>query len=446
METVAAFVPLKLKSRRLPNKNFLRLGDRPLCYHIFNTLVSISSISKVYCYTSQPQILSLLPETVELLMRPRRLDGHHVKANELFRYSVENIDADVIVLCHATGPYIKGESISKGIHAVLSGDYDCAFAVKRLQTYSWYDNKPLNYDPNDMSQTQDLKPVFAETSGFYIFRKADYLTNNTRIGVNPFLVEVDFKESVDIDDPQDLSLATLLFDYNSNIHNYSRDNFFVDMANNSIKFKKIKHISFDLDGVLIDSINVMRLAWDNAMKISGQSICFSEYKKFIGIPFEKILDNVGCLPDCYTQVKEVYDRFSSNSLEQIKTFEGVKEGINLAVAAGLKVSIVTSKNSVRTHEILKRHFPKIIFDAVVTPEDVSEGRGKPNPDPILLACIKVGVDPFNTIYVGDMEFDRDSANRAGVHFVHAAWGYADLCNVKDMWFNSMEDMIDFVLN
>lgn len=226
MESIVALVPLKLKSRRLPNKNFLRLGDRPLSYHIFKTLTELDVIEKVCCYTSQPQVLGLLPKDVELLMRPKRLDGDGVKANELFKYAVENIDADIVVICHATGPFVKKESIAKGIDAVLSGKYDCAFSVQRNQTYSWFDGVPLNYDPNDMAQTQDVKPVYVETSGFYIFRKSDYLRNHTRIGSSPFLVEVDFKEAVDVDDPSDFSLATLLLDYNVSDSGYSTDNFF----------------------------------------------------------------------------------------------------------------------------------------------------------------------------------------------------------------------------
>ncbi len=46
MNKVSAFVPLKLNSRRLPNKNFLRLGDYPLAYHIFETLSKVDGIDQ----------------------------------------------------------------------------------------------------------------------------------------------------------------------------------------------------------------------------------------------------------------------------------------------------------------------------------------------------------------------------------------------------------------
>ncbi|MCG5510656.1 HAD hydrolase-like protein [Ectothiorhodospira lacustris] len=442
---VAAFVPLKLNSRRLPNKNFLRLGDRPLAYHIFETLATIEEIQQVLCYTSQPQVLNLLPNDVELLMRPRNLDADSVKANELFHYAVSKIDAEVIVLCHATGPFVKSRSIREGVRAVASGEFDCAFAVQRHQTYCWYQGMPLNYNPENMSQTQYLPPIFTETSGFYVFRKEDYLRNGTRIGKDPYMVEVDFKESVDIDNPADFTLADLLIDYEPTNNNYSKDQFFVDIANNSVLYKNIQHISFDMDGVLVDSLAVMELAWKEAMSAVKGDIPFSEYKKNIGIPFFEILQRLGCRSEQLDHISEIYNLVSRKNYRDIRVFDDIADSLARIRAAGLKVSVVTSKNRDRTLELLEQLFPTIKFDAVVTPEDVAEGRGKPCPDPLLLACLKVGADPFNTIYVGDMEVDRESAQRAGIHFVHANWGYSSLNSVKDVWFDNCKDMVDFIL-
>lgn len=442
---ISALVPLKLKSRRLPNKNFLRLGDRPLSYHIFDTLTKIDLLQNIYCYTSQPQVLSLLPEKIELLMRPKRLDADSIKANELFKYAIENIDSEYILICHATGPYIKEESIEKGILAIESGEYDCAFSVEKIQTYAWYDNKPLNYNPENMAQTQDLIPVFAETSGFYIFRKDDYLKNNTRIGKKPFFVEVGIKEAIDIDEPKDLSLATQLYDYEEYEQNYSTDPFFVNIANENIEFSSIKHISFDLDGVLINSLPVMDKAWAAAMDETNQQILFEEYKKYIGIPFYDILKKVSCDNSLYEKVDQVYNDVSVKSLNDIEVYEGTVKMLLKAKEHGVLVSVVTSKNATRTKSILENYFSEVDFDVVITPEDVEKGRGKPNPDPILLACIKLGIDPSNTIYVGDMDADREASHRAGTHFIHAAWGFSELEHVKDMWFNNIEDMMENIL-
>jgi HAD superfamily hydrolase (TIGR01549 family) len=442
---VCAFVPLKLKSRRLPNKNFLRLGDRPLAYHIFRTLSSIPDVDSVLCYTSQPQVLSLLPDDVELLMRPAHLDGDAVKANELFRYAVEHIDADVLVLCHATGPFVRPENIKRGIDAVTSGQHDCAFAVLRHQTYSWYQNKPLNYEPARIAQTQELHPVYTETSGFYIFRKDDYLTSGSRIGHNPCFVEVDMKESIDIDEPSDFSLASYLLDYDPSAHRYSTDTFFVDLANQNIPLKNIAHVAFDLDGVLIDSLALMEKAWAQASQAAGISIPFDRYKAQIGKPFFDILHNIGVPEDRRAEVARAYDEFSQQNEREIVVYPNAAGCLDRLRGAGIRVSVVTSKNRQRTDSILDHCFPQASFDAVVCPEDVPSGRGKPNPDPLLYACLQLGVDPYNTLYVGDMKADWEASRRASTHFVYANWGYGDLGKVRDVWFNTLDDLVAYIL-
>jgi HAD superfamily hydrolase (TIGR01509 family) len=113
---------------------------------------------------------------------------------------------------------------------------------------------------------------------------------------------------------------------------------------------------------------------------------------------------------------------------------------------GVKLSVVTSKSPVRTSAILSNLFSDIVFDAVITPEQVSEGRGKPSPDPLLLACIKVGVEPSASVYIGDMEVDRLAAKAAGMNFIHANWGYGAITTYGDVWFDTFDDAIKFLVD
>jgi len=444
-ERVCAFVPLKLNSRRLPNKNFLKLGGKPLASHIFETLVSVEQLSSVYCYTSQPQVLSLLPSGVELLMRPKALDGDAVKANELFRYAVEKIDAEIIVLCHATGPYISSQSISRGLSAVLSGEYDCAFSVQANKTYSWYQNEPLNYDPSNMAQTQLLDPVYCETSGFYIFKKSDYLDRGTRIGDNPLLVDVGFKEAIDIDEPKDFRLAMHMLDYDpSDVADFSSDRFYVDLAHKSSIEGVIEHVAFDLDGVLIDSLPLMEKAWAHSMVCASLDYSFDEYKKGIGKPFYQILLDMGIPKQFHDNIYFSYNEYSQSNQSLINVDFTILKLLKRLKTMGVKISVVTSKDRARSVDIVNSFFGEGIFDCHISPEDVVSGRGKPNPDPLLQACATVGVDPYKSIYVGDMEVDKESASRAGVHFVYANWGYGDLSTRDDVWFDELEDLVEYL--
>ena len=52
----------------------------------------------------------------------------------------------------------------------------------------------------------------------------------------------------------------------------------------------IKLVLFDLDGVLINSLPNMRKALKLTSKKINVKLSFKEYKKFLGLPFEKILE------------------------------------------------------------------------------------------------------------------------------------------------------------
>ena len=445
---VSVIVPIKLNSRRLPNKNFLRLGHRPLAYHIFETLVGISEIANVYCFTSHPYVLDLFPKGVKLLMRPQYLDGDDIRGNELFRYAIEAIDDEVIILCHATSPFISADSIKTGIDAVLNMGYDSSFSVQSFQKYCWYDDRPLNYNPKDMKQTQDIEPLYQETSGFYIFYRKDYLKSNSRVNGNIFKVVVDYKEAVDIDDPSDFGLAINLLDYDSERFNQNgmNDTYFLDFVKGGVSKKVYKHIAFDFDGVLIDSLVVMRQSWESAMSLVDLSIPFNDYKEHIGLPFKDILCKLCISDDLHSAIFSEYDRVSKDNESSIKVYENSSDSIKLIKKNNIKISIVTSKSNDRTQSILENKFHGICFDAVVTPELVNPGRGKPSPDQLLYACHMVGEDPGDTLYVGDMEVDRLCAKRSGCHFVHANWGYGNITTVKDIFFDSIKDLAGYVIS
>lgn len=207
---VCAIVPIKLKSERLKNKNFLLLNKKPLLVNIFRTLTMVKEIDNIYCYSSDDSMMHLLPRNIIHMQRPKSLDKNSVKANELFRYGVKQLNTDIVIICHATSPFIKPSSITNGIKSLQSGKFRSSFSVKELSKYSWYKNKALNYDPEKMRRTQDLEPIYYETSGFYAFFRSDYLKSNTRINKKIKFVEVSEKEAIDIDHYEDLVIARAL--------------------------------------------------------------------------------------------------------------------------------------------------------------------------------------------------------------------------------------------
>lgn len=212
-ETVA-IVPMKLNNRRLPQKNTKSFTNgKPLCHYILSTLLTVESVDEVYVYCSNPDIQEFIPERVKYLQRSTSLDQDTTKMNEVLHCFANEVPADIYVMTHTTAPFIKKESIEKGLKAVKSGEYDSSFAAKKLQDFLWKDGKPFNYELNNIPRTQDLPALYEETSGFYIYRNHVMTDLNRRIGDKPFIVEVGEIESVDIDEAEDFMIADAIYNY-----------------------------------------------------------------------------------------------------------------------------------------------------------------------------------------------------------------------------------------
>jgi CMP-N-acetylneuraminic acid synthetase len=206
---IVCFVPVKLQSQRLPNKMLLGLGKKLLVQHMFDTLVDVKrhfDDLDVYCYCSDDTVSNLLPSDVIFLKRPTTLDSNDTVGMDIYTSFVNKVVADVYVLCHATSPFITAESIIVGINKVTQDQFDSAFSVSRIQTFCWYKSAPLNYDIDNVPRTQDIEPVFYETSAFYVFKK-QVIDQRRRIGDKAYMVETNRVESVDIDEYNDYVLA-----------------------------------------------------------------------------------------------------------------------------------------------------------------------------------------------------------------------------------------------
>lgn len=211
MKTVA-FVTIKLNSTRLPNKNILPLGGHPLSWHICNTLLQCKTIDEIYIYCSEERIMDYVPQDPRMRFRKREpwLDGDLIRAQDTYQAFVSEVDADIYVAALTTAPFMTAASIDAAVSKVQSGEYDSAFSAQKIQTFVWYQGKPLNYSPQSIPRTQDLDPVLVETSGFFVFRKELWTRYKRRIGLNPYIQIVDDMEAVDIDTRQDYELAQKL--------------------------------------------------------------------------------------------------------------------------------------------------------------------------------------------------------------------------------------------
>lgn len=175
----------------------------------------------------------------------------------------------------------------------------------------------------------------------------------------------------------------------------------------------ISHVSFDLDGTLVDSIPIMRTAWKETMLTFGLTIPFSSYAKLIGLPFPDIMRSLD-LTDFLPDIQLVYFNNSKKYADQIAVLDGAYEVLQKLIKMNMSTSIITSKPRLAAEPLLARL--NIVIDNLICGDDYT--LGKPYIEPGKNLLTKIETPACQLLYVGDMIYDLQFAQNCGFQFIY----------------------------
>ena len=175
--------------------------------------------------------------------------------------------------------------------------------------------------------------------------------------------------------------------------------------------KQILAVLFDLDGVLVDSLDAWYYAFCDALKHFGkEKISFEEFKKGFGSPAEEdiktLFTNVSI-----TELTAYYNLAFKTRCEMVKLNSETIPTLEKIKQMKIKTAIITNSTWPIALTFLENFKIKKYFDKVVTMEDVQNR--KPAPDMVLKACAMLGVKPNNAVVVGDTINDMRAGKEAG---------------------------------
>lgn len=208
MKTVA-FVPLRLNSQRVAGKNLRLLGGEPLMCHILRTLAGIGEIDEVYAYCSDERICEYLPEAcVSCAAAPastatRRSGGRSTTVSRPTSRPTSTCWRTPPRRSSARRPWRTpcgtcGRGVRFGVQRREDPDLRL---VRRPAAQLCAGRHP---------RTQTIEPVYIETSAFFIFPRTLWCGRGRRIGEKPYMAVVDRIEGLDIDNPEDFTMAEII--------------------------------------------------------------------------------------------------------------------------------------------------------------------------------------------------------------------------------------------
>ncbi len=215
---------------------------------------------------------------------------------------------------------------------------------------------------------------------------------------------------------------------------------------NRLPLSKFDAVLFDVDGTLVDSLEMIVLGLgDTLEKYLGQRPASHEIRRLVGMPLTRQFNVFFGKEPTAEEISEMsqfsLERFEVHQ-EHETLFDAAVEMLRLCHQCGMKTALVTSKSAVELEAFLP-NFPGTPYvDVTVCASDVHHP--KPDPESAFLACQKLGVDPSKAVMIGDSIYDMRCARGAGVACVAAAYGAAHrdtlLAENPDMLVDTPEEL------
>ena len=182
---------------------------------------------------------------------------------------------------------------------------------------------------------------------------------------------------------------------------------------------------FDIDGTLVDSVDLHARAWHEAFAHFGYEIPYEKIRHEIGKGSDKLIPDLLGQEEA-SRVFDDLDEFRANLwksryLAQVKPFPRVRELFQRILSDGKQIVLASSSKG----EELKQYKHIAEIDDLIKDETSADDvdKSKPSPDAVEAALEKLGnPDPAMVVMVGDTPWDIMAATKAGVKCVAVLCG------------------------
>lgn len=192
----------------------------------------------------------------------------------------------------------------------------------------------------------------------------------------------------------------------------------------------MKNFIFDIDGTLLDTEAMYMKSLQMVLNENGIERPYEALTQTFGIPSHDALVALEIpaaqIPTIMAQWRDAIPNFQAD----VRVYDGVNEMLKkLAALPDVQLAVMTSKQRYELERDFTPFELNSYFSEFVVAEDAK--RGKPAPDPILVAMKRLNVKPEQTVYIGDTQYDLQAAHAAGIKFGLVAWGAKNQTGVAD---------------
>lgn len=189
---------------------------------------------------------------------------------------------------------------------------------------------------------------------------------------------------------------------------------------------------FDLDGTLIDSVELILSSYRHTMRVHRREVPGDElWLAGLGTPlrvqFRQFTDDPAEIDAMIATYRE-YNLAHHDAMA--RPYDGVVDEVRRLAAPGRRFGLVTSKSRSGAERGLRLIGLADTFEVIVGSDEVTNP--KPHPEPVLTALERLGAAPASAVFIGDSRHDVQCGHAAGVRTAAVLWGPFDRPHLEDL--------------
>lgn len=191
---------------------------------------------------------------------------------------------------------------------------------------------------------------------------------------------------------------------------------------------QFKHVIFDLDGTILDTLEDLALAGNHTCELHGwPTFPIDQYRYKVGNGMLKLVERF--MPAEYagdgrmfeTALAEFRSYYGEHKEDHTAPYPGIIPMLDAMRNAGLTLAVLTNKDHVAAAPLIERYFGPDRFALVQGRIDMFPP--KPAVPVTLHVMDQLGASPATTLYVGDSNVDIQCGHNAGIHAAGVTWGF-----------------------
>ena len=176
---------------------------------------------------------------------------------------------------------------------------------------------------------------------------------------------------------------------------------------------------FDIDGTLVDSVDLHARAWQEALLKFGHDVTFEQARSQIGKGGDQLIPVFLTEAEQRDHGDEMEEwrgtLFKSKYLPLVRPFSAVPELLRRVHDAGLRIAAASSAKKSELETYLEIACITNLVDVATSSEDA--GQSKPAPDIFQVALKKLQLDGSDAVAIGDTPYDAEAAGKASIRTI-----------------------------